>query len=269
MNAMKKPFFIFVFAALLGAGCVAPESAFPSVELTKLMERKTGTAMPSWQDLGDGASRFDCPASACGVRLLMYRFNLDKYGFHIDNDGSAPLTVEGWSKKEGGAALVANGVYFDEKYQPTGMLVSDAIPANNRHYDYDKSAFLNLAPVGIVDTAIEPLRLKEQSFIEGAQSFPLLIKDGVTVALFKDAKAARRTATGIDEEGNIIFSFVPEDAITFADFAKLLSLTGVRWKNVLNLDGGTSTGFAARIGDWSETMNSIVQVPNVIVIEKK
>jgi hypothetical protein len=43
----------------------------------------------------------------------------------------------------------------------------------------------------------------------------------------------------------------------------------VKWNNVLNLDGGTSTGFSIQADGYDETMNSIVQVPNVIVAERK
>lgn len=242
--------------ALLGAGCTVAPS-----------EKPAASAVASWKTVSAGVDRYECPAAVCGSRLILYRFAKDGFKWRFANR-AAPSTVEAWAKSIPSAIFVVNGIYFNADWQPTGLLVTGGQPAAGKKYEYEKSGLLELAPeVRVIDTAAEKFNLAPMT--EAGQNFPLLIKNGVAVTAFKDAHAARRTFIGNDMSGNMLIGTTPEDAVTFVQTAKLLLATGVKWKNVLNLDGGTSTGFAARFGDWSETMNSIVQVPNIIVVEKK
>ena len=254
---LKIIFLTASIIVLLGAGCVPTANPTGSAK----------DSAPAWKEVAAGASRYDCPASACGSRLVMYRFDPKRFAFRFAQSNE-PLTAEGWASLEANAVFVANGLFFDEEKQPTGLMISGSKTVQDRRYDYGKSGLLELAPeVRVIDTSAEKFDLKTMT--EAGQSFPLLIADGKAVASFKDTQASRRTAAGNDADGNIIFAFVPEDAITFADFAKLLSSTDVKWKNVLNLDGGTSSGFSAHLGSWSETMDSIARIPNVIIAESK
>jgi uncharacterized protein YigE (DUF2233 family) len=253
---LKKTVFVACLLAFLGGSCLPQQNA---------KTPKTGAA--AWQNIADNVGRYECSAAVCGARLIIYRFAKDKFTWHfVARD--TPSTVEAWAKSLPSAAFVANGVYFDEKWQPTGMLVVGGKTVNNRVYDYAKSGVLELAPaVRVIDTAVE--KIDAAKFSEAGQSFPLIIKNGSPIKTFKDEHGARRSMIGNDTEGNVYFAAIPEDAVTFPEAAKLLAATGVKWTNVLNLDGGTSTGFAAKLGDFSEAMNSIVQVPIVIVAEKK
>ncbi len=258
---LKKLFLAAVFLALVGSGC------FPVFSVPPKQNDTPAVTEPVWTEVGLGAYRYDCAATICGGRLIIYRFNKDLFRWRFE-DRQTPATVESWAKSLPKAAFVINGVYFDEKWRPTGMLKTADKTINDRNYDLEKSALLELSPtVAIIDTSATKINASKMT--EAGQSFPLLIKNGSPVPEFKDTHAARRTFIGTDSSGDIYVGVVPEDAITFVDLAKLLAKTEVKWNNVLNLDGGTSTGFAARIGNWSETMNSIVQVPNVIVVERQ
>jgi len=254
MPAIRKLFAAALIIILAGAGCL-PATSLP-----------VATPKAAWQTIGDGLSRYDCRAQECGSRLIVYRFAKDKFAWHFVSRAE-PSTVEAWAKSLPQATIVANGVYFDAAFQPTGLLKTAGGAVNPHVYDLKKSALLELAPsFAIIDTSSEPLAIA--SMTEAAQSYPLLIKRGA-VQPTTTARASRRTVIGDDQSGDIYLGSVPEDAVTFAQLAALLEKTGIKWDNVLNLDGGTSTGFAAHDGDFSETMNSIVQVPNVIVAERK
>jgi uncharacterized protein YigE (DUF2233 family) len=253
---LKKTIFAACLLAFLGGACV-PQGAEKSAN--------TGTAF--WKKIEAGVDRYECPASACGSRLIVYRFAKDGFSWRFEHR-DAPATVEAWAKSLPNAAFVANGVYFDENWQPTGKLVVNGKKMNDREYDAAKSGVIELAPeLRVIDTASEKIDFTKMT--EAGQSFPLVIKNGSPVTAFKDVHSARRTMIGTDTDGNICIVLIPEDAVTFSEAAQLIAKIGVKWTNVINLDGGTSTGFAARLGDWSETMNSIVQVPNVIVAQKK
>ncbi len=255
---------IFAFApiiVLLGAGCL------PSTAMIARAPAADRSKIPAWTTAAPDISRFDCSADVCGARLILYRFAKDKFNWRFENR-TAPSTVEAWAASLPKAVFVANGVYFDEKFQPTGLLKTAGTFVNDRKYDLDKSGLLELSPApAVIDTAIQKIDLA--TLTEAAQSFPLLIKNEAPVKSFKDEHTARRTVVGTDTSGDVYVGAVPEDSISFPALVSLLEKTGVKWNNVLNLDGGTSTGFSVHAGSYEETMNSIVQVPNVIVAERK
>jgi uncharacterized protein YigE (DUF2233 family) len=226
-----------------------------------------GDKTPVWTDISPGVRRFDCPRPQCPAHLTVFRFAKNAFLWKATSSDEA-RTVQKWSNDLPAAVFVVNGFYFDENNQPTGMLIAAGKKINNRKYDDDKVGFLELAPTGrVIDTSKE--KIKETAIMNGGQSFPLIIKNGAAVDTFKDTRPSRRTFAGNDKEGNLYFGVVGDDTITFSDLAATLANTGVDWKNVLNLDGGTSTGFTARFGEYSELTNSIVQIPNVIYAEKK
>jgi len=248
---------LLVFA---GVGCLP--QAIPQ-------DRQTAknAAAPAWVNIAPDIARYQCPANVCGTDLVLFRFAKDKFNWRFAAS-AAPSTVEAWARSLPKAAFVANGVYFDEHFQPTGLLKTSGALANARAYNFTESALLELSPVvSIIDTADKKPDLAKIS--EAAQSYPLLIKNGVAAAIAKDEHPARRTVVGTDKNGNVYVGVVPEDSISFAELVSLLERTNVKWNNVLNLDGGTSTGFSIHADGYDETMNSIVQVPNVIVAERK
>jgi len=249
---------LIVFA---GVGCL-PTKIPQNSALTKVVSTEA-----SWKNIAAGIDRYECGAQTCGVDLILFRFAKDEFVWRFA-DRSEPSTVEAWAASLPKAVFVANGVYFDEKFQPTGLLKTSGSVVNNRTYDFGKSGLLELSPsFNIIDTVAGKFDLAKM--IEAGQSYPLLIKNGVPVASLKDEHPSRRTVVGTDKDGNVYVGTVAEDSISFASLVELLAKTGVKWNNVLNLDGGTSTGFAIHAGDFKETMNSIVQVPNVIVAERK
>ena len=250
-----------IVVALIGTGCVPVAS-----DIGKTAS-KIASSKPAWTQVAPDMYRYECSANICGARLILYRFSKDKFNWRFENR-TAPSTVEAWAGSLPKAAFVANGVYFDEHFQPTGLLKAAGVLVNDRKYDLDKSGLLELSPaVSVIDTATQKIDLTKMT--EAGQSYPLLIKNGVPAAAAKDEHPSRRTVVGTDKSGDVYVGAVPEDSVSFADLSKLLAQTGVKWNNVLNLDGGTSTGFSVRDGDYEETMNSIVQVPNVIVAERK
>jgi uncharacterized protein YigE (DUF2233 family) len=258
---MFKIFAVSLIVFLTGAGCLP--AAIPQDQLSG----KAASSMPTWQNIGPGISRYECGAEACGARLILYRFSKDEFIWHFNNSAE-PMTVEAWAASMPKAIFVANGVYFDEKFQPTGMLKTSGVAVNGRTYDLKESALLELSPaIAIIDTAAGKPDLAKIS--EAAQSYPLLIKNGVAAAIAKDEHPARRTIVGTDKNGDVYAGVIPEDSVSFAELVSLLERTNVKWNNVLNLDGGTSTGFSIQADGYDETMNSIVQVPNVIVAERK
>lgn len=252
---MHKRTIVAFMIVLFGAGCLPKESAIPTAS--------TG----AWNAHGEGIARYECAPPQCSARITLFRFDKEAFAWRFENQ-PIPKTVQSWSKDMKKATFVANGVFFDEKWQPTGMLKTGGKLVGSRNYDPALSGILELSPeVRVINTATEKYDLTKMT--EAAQSFPLIIKAGVSVTSFKDTHAARRTVFGTDNDGNAYVGIIPEDSVTFPDLAKILAKTGVSWSNVINLDGGSSSGFALRSNGMSDNLDSIVQVPNVIVAERK
>ena len=113
--------FALVFA---GAGCV------PAASNIGKTPKQTTSSKPAWTSVAPDVDRYECGADICGVRLMVYRFTKNKFAWHFENR-SAPSTVAAWAESLPKAVFVANGVYFDENYAPTGLLKTSGALANS------------------------------------------------------------------------------------------------------------------------------------------
>jgi hypothetical protein len=256
---LKKALTIGILTLLTGAGCAPVVSRAPA---------NTRTGSSGWTDVREGIARYECVPADCGARLIVFKFDGGAFKARLEN-APDPLTVEGWANKLPDAVFVTNGFYFDETGSPTGYFSSEGKRVGIGQFDLSKSALLSLSPaLSIVKTA--GTETEPSDYPDAAQSYPLLIASGEPADVAESGKEARRSFVGTDADGRTYyFGYVPEDAISLAELAKTLAKLDIPWDDVLNLDGGTSTGFVARGKSSTETMNSIVQVPNVIVIERK
>ena len=127
---------------------------------------------------------------------------------------------------------------------------------------------INNNNISIRDLSENPLETGEK--IEFAlQSYPFLIKNSVRGFMEDSGKTAYRTAIGIDEKGYVYIIIVDDHRITLYELMVELIETDIDFVNVLNLDGGTSTGISIKRGSYEEVHDSLVKVPNVIVFKRK
>jgi uncharacterized protein YigE (DUF2233 family) len=251
-----KSSIIAISIVFLGAGCLPIKTLTGS---NNAVPEKTG-----WQAAGTGVFRYECAPPACAARIVIYRFPKTGFSWRFQNS-AAPLTVEGHLASDPKAVFAVNGVYFDEKFAPAGWMISGGTTIGDKKYEYSKSAILELAPeFKIIDTAKEKFAAK--NIAEAAQSYPLLIANGA-VQKVANEKTARRTFAGADKQGNVYFGIIPDDDVTLAGAAELINKTDADWDDVLNLDGGPSSGLVSNLPASKEELNSIVQVPNAIVAE--
>lgn len=260
---MKKQLCLIALlsAAVLGAGCTAPEFAPPSAVLPAPaveMEPKPTNIQSGLQEISFQYG------SSTQERILLYRIDPEQYQFSFEYASSAK-SIADWQLALGAPALVANGGYFHEDYSPSGLLIMRGNRIGERQFDFDKSAVLELAPEFlIIDTKEESF--DAQNVREALQSFPLLIKDGMPAVKTDSGLKARRTFFGVDRDGSVYVGVVPDSEMSLYELAQALARMGTAWSRVLNLDGGPSTGIAAGNG---KIENSIFPVPSVIVVRKK
>lgn len=179
-----------------------------------------------------------------------------------------PKLVSQWV--QGGEEIIINGAFFNEDYRPTGFLVVNHEVINKRMFDQDKSGLIitSSSTFSIRDLGLEPIEA-DDNFEYALQSYPFLIKDGKPALKTDSGKIARRTALGVDEEGNAYIIVLANRSLSLYEFMNEILKTGIKFTNVLNLDGGPSTGIYANWEGKERVLNSYTAVSSIIRFEKK
>ena len=222
----------------------------------------------AWKDVAPGIERASVaiPQDEWQAHLILYRFDPEKNEFKFLNDSENPKHLSEWSK-EIPADFLINGFYFHEDFSPSGRLNIDGEDQGSRSFDPSLTGtiVINDGPE-IIDTIKESIPTSSRSI---AQSYPFLVKDGKNDIEEDSQKVARRSFIGTDEEANIILGVLIGGEISLYEMAEELIKLPIKWKRVLNLDGGTSTGFSSKIAGEEEIADSYGPVPSIIYVRGK
>ncbi len=257
----------FVF---FGSGCEAVQKAVSPIQLVPPTHPAANSeTQVVWNSRAAGIDRAQFAfSSSTASAVIVYRFALKDYALAFQHATSA--AISDWQKQLSNAQFVLNGVYFHAEQLPSGWFKSKEQVIGKRSFDVDKSALLTLQPkVDILAAPEEQKKAKTQSS-EAAQSFPLLVSNGLTSIKTDSGKASRRTFIGIDQSRTYVYiGIVPYMSISLYELSQALVRLPVPWDMVLNLDGGPSSGIAFRDQTSPELIDSYVTIPNVIVVTPK
>lgn len=255
---LSARFFAFVIV-ILGLGFAAWSLAVRSVYSPWYQAR--------WEDVGAGLQRLEF-VSDSDVNVLLYALDSQSFDFRIEQNLNDPQRVKTWANNFEGEHIVINGFYFKEDYGPAGLLITDGEAVHEAEFDFDKSGIIQLAPsFDIIDTDIE--RYAVEGVLEAGQSYPFFLKQGGTSIKEDSGLVARRTFLGTDEAGKVYVGTVWRDDVSLFELMNILQEIDIDWYDVINLDGGPSSGIAVETGGFVEVLDSAVPVPNVIVIQPK
>jgi exopolysaccharide biosynthesis protein len=254
----------FLASALLGAGCVTLPTPATTQPVTHVQSPQTEAT--DWQTVERGMDRRVYTSSTLQAAMIVYRLDSSRYEFHFETT-SGTQTMAQWSAQFPQAALIVNGVYFHDDNLPSGYLVSRGHRIGDRSFDLDKSGVIDLTGgVHIYDTSVNPPKLS--AFSDAAQSYPLFIKNGKPAIKEDSQKPARRSFIGKDTAGNVYIGVIPSAQISLYQTMLMLGETGIEWANVINLDGGPSTGLYAHPAGNPEELPSLFPIPNVLVVTR-
>lgn len=174
-----------------------------------------------------------------------------------------PHFVSDWAGPS--STVVINGGYFDEDNSPSGFLVSQGQRVGTRMFDQEKSGLITMQKgnITIRDLDTHPIQ-KNETFDFALQSYPFLLKHGAGAIAQDSGLKARRTALGIDESGSVYVLFVQSSSLSLYEFMNVLLQTKIPFQDVLNLDGGPSSGLLIRSGEYEKVYNSLTPVPSVL-----
>ncbi|MCA9370147.1 MAG: phosphodiester glycosidase family protein [Pseudomonadales bacterium] len=166
-------------------------------------------------------------------------------------------------------ALVINAGFFKEDNEPVGLFYIDGTRLDSHRIVPEGTGLvvLNNAALTIRNLTTHPPTTSE-SFDTVLQSYPLLISDGEIVLSDNTTdKTARRTAIGTDAVGNVYLFLANEPNISLSELTKAIHESDIEVVEVLNLDGGGSSGISINLPEYTEQIDSLTPVPTVLLFE--
>ncbi|MFC1615951.1 phosphodiester glycosidase family protein [Patescibacteria group bacterium] len=200
-------------------------------------------------------------------KLYLYKFSNNDFLLELKYS-DPPKWIFQWYRDLGEPSLVVNGFYFHEDLSPSGFFISEGTRIGQLEFDQDKTGLINFdSKLEILDTSQQAIDLN--SFSTAAQSYPFLVKNGQASVTEDSGLLARRSFIGLDIYNNVYIGVVPKHKISLYKLSHVLIETGLPWSEVMNLDGGPSTGIAINKNEEMDYFNNFTPVPNVIVVKER
>lgn len=268
MMKVMKIFLLCTALIFLGSSCelsTQTTSNRPAI-VQKSAPVEIGGEWISLDDTFDYMEYHFEPSSSAQIHL--YKMSAADVTMRMEHNETQPLSMIGWSSQYPDAALLFNGVYFSEDNFPSGFASVDGEQLGERQFALEAAGIIAFDDeVSLLDGAIDPVDLGMAENL--AQNHPVLISHGSGNIVTEDNIKARRTFIGRDTDGYLYVGVVPRTMISLYTLMETLQEMDIAWDTVINLDGGSSTGIAANIGEHSVQQPSYALIPNVFVIERR
>jgi hypothetical protein len=214
-----------------------------------------------WQPIAPGAERLRLDQN--GVRLELFRFDLDKYQAEVMVLGPERPRSASALRTETGAVAAVNGGFFDEKWRSLGMRIAGGKTVIGLRPRVDWGVLLVR---GRRARIIHSKEFRADPAIEQAiQVGPRLLAGGQPLRL--KPQSARRTAVAIDRDGRfltLVLADAPAEAQRVAE-----ALAGLGFDAALMFDGGPSTQLALELGELKLTLAGGYAVPDALIIRPR
>ncbi len=210
------------------------------------------------------------PVAGDSTKLHLFRVDLKKYKVRpveAKEVKASALSAKEAAKKTDALVLI-NANFFDTAGKPLGLIIREGEPTNPPHpvswyaallIKGDRARIAKVSskkPAGGVDQAI--------------QAGPRLVVGGSPPKL--KAERSQKSAVGIDGSGRL-FRIVSEGGVEINELAQYLARPekqgGLGLSQALNLDGGSSTQFFAKIGDFQLDLPGFSKVPVFLGVFRK
>lgn len=270
---LRSSIFLLSITTLLltGSGCLDSTIVIPPpITSNPTPPVEVVPEQVSWVTSPNGIETYQIPSKnqEALAGLILLRFKKDKFTFDIDHSEDAPRTVESWLEKNPNAVTALNGSYFHEDLFPSGLLITKGEKIGDRLFDWSRSGLLVLDnPQIIYEQPTEPKNLSQ--ITEAIQSYPVLVKKGVSAVLEDSEKIATRTFVGLTKTGDVVIGCLPRTQVSLYTLSQEITKLPVSLESAINVDGGPSSGCAFNFPDSPKNLDSLTTVPNAILVTPK
>lgn len=245
----------------------AQSAPVPTVPATD-PDRPTGVAADAdWMAVSAGIEWREIDVGVSSVQIV--RIDPAAVRIRVGYDRGAPGRVSEWA-----AALepivVINGGYFDDQGRATALTIFDGVVEGASYDGFGGMLAVDTAgSLSLRSLRDEPYDSSEP-LAQALQSTPLLVQNGEPVAQPNDdGDRARRTVVALDGAGRLLIIVNGWPTWTLTELSRWLVQQDLDLTTALNLDGGSSTGLVLNTPDRQISIDSLVRVPQVLLVERR
>src|SRR5205823_2552843 len=201
--------------------------------------------------------------------VTIVRFDLRHISLSVAYQPAQPLSMSEWMRKEH-ATTIINGGYFDNPNIATALVISNGQSFGTSYNGF--GGMLSVDNQGHIDLrslSERPYDPNNEQLQQATQSSPMLILHGKTTQFNTNAAGSRRSVAALDKQGRLLFIASPGTAFSLGELEDLLVGSDLSIDRALNLDGGASTGLYVNAGSQQVAIDSITDLPLVIVVKAK
>lgn len=201
--------------------------------------------------------------------VTIVRFDLHHISLSVAYQPTQPLSMGEWMRQEHATAII-NGGYFDNQNNATALVISNGQSFGTSYIGF--GGMLSVDNHGHIDLrslSERPYDPNNEQLQQATQSSPMLVLHGKTTRFNTNAAGSRRSIVAIDKQGRLLFIASPGTAFSLGELEDLLVGSDLSIDRALNLDGGASTGLYVNAGSQQVAIDSITDLPIVIVVKAK
>jgi len=201
--------------------------------------------------------------------VTIVRFDLHHISLSVAYQPAKPLSMGEWMRQEQATAII-NGGYFDNQNNATALVISNGQSSGTSYNGF--GGMLSVDNQGHVDLrslSERPYDPNNEQLQQATQSSPMLVLHGKATQFNTNAAGSRRSIVAIDKQGRLLFIASPGTAFSLGELEDLLVGSDLSIDRALNLDGGASTGLYVNTGGQKVAIDSITDLPLVIVVKAK
>lgn len=219
-----------------------------------------------WAELEPGIEYREIKVDRTNVQIV--RIDPALYRVRVAYDAGAPGRISEWAKALKPLVLI-NGGYFDDQGRATALTIYDGVGAGTSYEGFGGMLAVDTSGVLTLRSLRQQPYDSNEALAQALQSTPMLVLNGEPVPQLNDtSERARRSVVAVDEAGRMLIIACSWPAFTLSELSRWLVEQQLGIVNALNLDGGSSTGLALNTAARTFVIDSLVRVPQVLVVER-
>ncbi len=225
-------------------------------------------AFAEWQAISPGIDFQDLGGSLPKPWSHIYVFKIDLTYNQLSLKMASELKTQHASVlrlgQEPDVLIAVNGGFFDKKFHPLGLRISNGVKNNPlKPISWWGIFYISQGKAYIASP---------KKYIPGGTSFA--VQSGPRLLINRRIPSlknglAERSALGITDDNHVILLVTDNNRLTTRQLAIIMKSPPLFCRDALNLDGGSSSQLIAKTDDFNLTVHGFSNVSDAILVKKK